>query len=94
MPKGSAVINHLSLCNHSPSFESFSVLAMENRKFVLELKERKYPNNERYTFFKQKDHICFIIPIRQSIANVNFCFGEFNSWIPQIRFWIVMSFIF
>ena len=72
MPKGSAVINHLLLSNHSPSFESFSVLAMENRKFVLELKERKYPNNERYTFFKQKDHVCIIIPIRQSIANVNF----------------------
>ena len=25
-PKGGAVSNHLLLCNHSPSFESFSVL--------------------------------------------------------------------
>ena len=24
-PKGSAVSNHLLLCNHSPSFENFSV---------------------------------------------------------------------
>ena len=38
-PKGSAVSNHLSLCNHSSSFESFSVLTKENEKFLLELKE-------------------------------------------------------
>ena len=37
--KGSAVSDHLLLCNHSPSFESFSVLTKENRIFVLELKE-------------------------------------------------------
>ena len=39
-PKGSAVSNHLLLCNHSPIFEHFSVLTKKNRKFVLELKER------------------------------------------------------
>ena len=38
-PKGSAVSDHLLLCNHAPSFENFSVLTEENRKFVLELKE-------------------------------------------------------
>ena len=38
-PKGSAVSDHLLLCNHSPSFENFSVLTMENKKFLLELKE-------------------------------------------------------
>ena len=37
-PKGIIVSNHLLLCNHSLSFESFSVLAKENGKFVLELK--------------------------------------------------------
>ena len=37
-PKGSAVSDHLLLCNHSPSFENFSVLTKENRKFVLRLK--------------------------------------------------------
>ena len=37
--KGSAVSDHLFICNYSPSFESFSVLNRENRKFVLELKE-------------------------------------------------------
>ena len=37
--KGSAVSDHLLLCKHSPSFENFSVLTKENRKFVLELKE-------------------------------------------------------
>ena len=38
-PKGSAVSDHLLFFNHSPSFENFSVLTKENRKFVLELKE-------------------------------------------------------
>ena len=38
-PKSSAVTNHLLLCNHSSSFENFSVLTKENKKFLLELKE-------------------------------------------------------
>ena len=38
-PKISAVSNHLLLCNHSPSFENFSVLTKEKKKFLLELKE-------------------------------------------------------
>ena len=38
-PKGSAVSDHLLLCNHSPYFENLSVLTKENKKFLLELKE-------------------------------------------------------
>ena len=38
--KGGAVSVHLLLCNHLPSFESFRFLTKENRKFILELKER------------------------------------------------------
>ena len=38
-PKGSAVSDHMLLCNHSPSFETFSVLTKENKKLLLELKE-------------------------------------------------------
>ena len=34
-PKAGAVSDHLLLCNHSPSFENFSLLTKENRKFVL-----------------------------------------------------------
>ena len=37
--KGSAVSNHLLLCNHSSSFEDFSVLTNENKVILLELKE-------------------------------------------------------
>ena len=37
-PKGSTVSDHLLLCYYSPSFERFSVLTKENRKFVLKLK--------------------------------------------------------
>ena len=38
-PKSSAVSDHLLLFNHSPSYENFSVLTKENKKFLLELKE-------------------------------------------------------
>ena len=38
-PKGTAVTDHFLLCNRSPSFETFSVLTKENKKFLLELKE-------------------------------------------------------
>ena len=33
-PKGSAVSDHLLLCNHSPYFENFTVLIKENIKNV------------------------------------------------------------
>ena len=34
-PKGSAVSNHLLFCNHSASFENFSVLTKEKKKLLL-----------------------------------------------------------
>ena len=34
MPKGSAVSDHLLLCNYSPSFERFSMLTKGDIKFV------------------------------------------------------------
>ena len=37
--KDSAVSDHLLLCKHSSSFENFSILTNENKKFLLELKE-------------------------------------------------------
>ena len=74
----SAVSDHLLLCNHSPSFENFTVLTKENKKFLLSLKEslltmRDIPSLDRnirsaplYLFDKVK----FYSP-----------FGELNSWI-------------
>ena len=52
-PKGSPVSDYLLLCNHSPSFDNFSVLTKENKKFLLELKEsllimRDKPSLNRY----------------------------------------------
>ena len=38
-PEGRVVSDYLLLCDHSPSFETFSVLTKDNRKSVLELKE-------------------------------------------------------
>ena len=38
-PKNSSVANHLLPCNHSESYDSFSIQTCENKKFLLELKE-------------------------------------------------------
>ena len=38
-PKGGAIIDYMSLCSHSPSFVSLSLLTKENTKFLLDLKE-------------------------------------------------------
>ena len=37
--KDSVVCHHLLNCNYSPTFEYFSVLSHENKKYLLELKE-------------------------------------------------------
>ena len=37
--KNSAVCHYLLNCNYSPTFEDFSVLCHENKKYLLELKE-------------------------------------------------------
>ena len=36
----SAICDHLLHCNYLPSFENFSVLGHENKKYLLEIKER------------------------------------------------------
>ena len=38
-PYSSAISDHLLLCNHSPSFENFSILTKENKKLLFELEE-------------------------------------------------------
>ena len=38
-PKNSSVVDHLLFCNHSASYDDFSILKRENKKFLLELKE-------------------------------------------------------
>ena len=38
-PKNSSVANHLLLCNHSASYDDFSILTRQNKTFLLELKE-------------------------------------------------------
>ena len=38
-PKSSSVADHLLLCDHSASYDDFSILTRDNSKFLLELKE-------------------------------------------------------
>ena len=38
-PKNSSVADHLLVCNHSTSYNDFSILTRENKKSLLELKE-------------------------------------------------------
>ena len=44
-PKNGSVADHLLLCNHS-SYDDFSILTRENKKFFTRI-ERKPVNNER-----------------------------------------------
>ena len=37
--KNSAVRDHLLHCNYLPSFDNFTILAHDNKKFLLEIKE-------------------------------------------------------
>ena len=83
-PKGSAVSDHLLLCNHSLSFESFSVLNKGNGKFVLELKEsllimRDKPSLKRNI---RSTSLCLFDRV---YLQFNSFFGEFSSRI-LIRF--------
>ena len=39
--KNSAVRDHLLHCNYSPSFDEFSIVAHENKKFLPEIKEMR-----------------------------------------------------
>ena len=38
-PKNSSVFGQLLCCNHSPSYDDFSIVTRENERFFLELKE-------------------------------------------------------
>ena len=44
-PKNSSVAHHLLLCNHSASYDDFSILTRENKVFIRI--ERKLVNSER-----------------------------------------------
>ena len=46
-PKKSAIREHLLNCNNIRSFEEFTILANENNKFVLEIKESLLTKQER-----------------------------------------------
>ena len=45
--KDSVVCHHLLNCNYSPTFEDFSVLCHENKKYLLELKESLFIMRDR-----------------------------------------------
>ena len=38
-PKNSSAADHLLLCNHSASYDDFSILTRENKRFLVELEE-------------------------------------------------------
>ena len=38
-PNNGSLADHLLLCNHSASYDDFSILTRENKKVLLELKE-------------------------------------------------------
>ena len=38
-PKNSSIVDHLLFCNHSASYNNFSILTLEKKYFLLELEE-------------------------------------------------------
>ena len=44
-PKNSSVADHLLFCNHSASYDDFSILTRENKMFLLELMRDKLSFN-------------------------------------------------
>ena len=87
--KDSAVSDHLLLCNHSPSFQNFSVLNEENKKFLLELKESLLIMKDKPSLNKTLDLHRYTYLTKYSF---NPLFGKLNSWIFIIL--IVTSFTF
>ena len=45
--KESAIRDHLLNCNNIPSFEEFTILANENKEFVVEIKEKLLIKRDR-----------------------------------------------
>ena len=46
-PKVSSISDHLLLCNHSPSFDDFSILSLDNKKYLLEIKESLFIKKDK-----------------------------------------------
>ena len=88
-PKSSAFSDNLLICNHSPSFENFSVLTKENKKLLLELKESFLIM--RYKPSLNRNIISAPLYLFDKVQ-VYSPFGELNSWILVIL--IAMSFNF
>ena len=52
-PKKRSTADHILFCNHSASYEDFSILRRDNKKFLLQLKENlliKRDNHARILF--------------------------------------------
>ena len=61
-PNNSSVSGHLLFCNHSASFDNFSIVTHEDKK-VLTRTERNPVKNERPTIFEQEYYIGTVTPV-------------------------------
>ena len=66
-PKNSSVADHLLFCNHSASYDDFSILTRENKKFLLELKESLLIMRDKPSL-NYGHFISTIVPIRQGLV--------------------------
>ena len=73
-PKGCVVSNHLLLCNHSPSFESFSVLTKGNKKFVLGLKKSLLIMRDKHSLNRD-------IRLAPSYLTLHTLFSSLSIWL-------------
>ena len=81
-PTGSAVSDHLLLCNHSPSFENFSVLIKENKKLLLELEESLLIMRDKPSLNRSVRSA----PTYPTKYRFIPSYGKLNSWILLVRF--------
>ena len=66
-PKKSSVADHLLLCNHSASYDDFSILTRESKKFLLELKESLLIMRDKPSLNRNITSAP-IVPIRQDLV--------------------------
>ena len=88
--KNSSVADHLLFCNHSASYDGFSILALENKKFLLELK--KSLSIIRDQPFLNRNITYFIGPSKKIFVRILFVFNScYNIFIEWTFYYFLIS---
>ena len=92
-PKNSSVANHLLLCNHSASYDNFSILTCENKTFLLELKESLLIIRDKESMninITSAPLYLFDRPSNKIFVRILFAFNSCNVILIEWAFYFVM----